>query len=298
MLNRKIILMIGVTLMLVGCTTVDGFFADVDKMFKKDGGAQNEVVYLDPLPDGTLPAGAKGVIAPSAQMDLSYDRVAADVSSSSVELFSLDAAPGAPVQALAYDTGSRQTAGTGSYGMDGVPSSTDESVTIFPFTSDMYTPGIKAGMPGYRSIPRGYDYTDGTGAGPSMMAHPAVQIEDIPLYIGSPDVVYFNHGSAALSAVAREVIARVAASGGQGNRVIVEAHASKRAAVTDPVQRAEVNHRMSMKRAMAVTRALIAQGVPETMIKTTALGDTKPAVPEVDRDAEALNRRVEILSRP
>lgn len=296
MLNRQTFLMIGLTLMLGACSTVDGFFADVDQMFKKSADKTvTEVNYVEPLPDGTLPSG--GVVAPTSQMDLSYDRVAADISNSSVELFSLDQQPGQPVSPPAYATAARQTAGTGTYGMEGVPSSTDESVTIFPFSSDMYTPGVKAGLPAFRRAPQGYNYADGTGSGPSMMAYPATQIEDIPLYVGSPDTVYFNHGSAALSAVAREVIARVA-SGSAGNRVIVEAHASKRAAVTDPVQRAEVNHRMSMRRAMAVTKALIAQGVPEHMIKTTALGDTKPAVPEVDREAEALNRRVEILSRP
>lgn len=297
MLNKNTILMIGLTLMLGACST-----ADVDQMFKKGEGAQQEeITHVDLLPEGTLPAEADGVITPTSQLDLSYDHVAANVSNSSVELFSVDD-PGQPVRALnyravAYNAGTRQTAGTGTYGMEGVPSSTDESVTIFPFTSDMFTPGVKPGMPGFRGAPQGYNYADGTGSGPSVMANPAMQIEDIPLYVGSPDTIYFNHGSAALSAVAREVIARVT-SGGQGNRVIVEAHASKRAVVTDPVRRSEVNHRMSMQRAMEVTKALIAQGVPEHMIKTTALGDTKPAVPEVNREAEAMNRRVEILSRP
>lgn len=301
MQHKKIILMIAATLVLTlalgGCSTVDGFMADVDQAFSKaDTAPKGEVVYLDPLPDGTLPAGVNGVLAPTSQMDLSYDRVAADVSNSSVELFSLDAPGGQPVTPRAYNAGSRQSAGRGSFGIEGVPSSSDESVTVFPFTSDMYTPGIKPGLPGYRNIPRGYNYADGSGSGPSMMAHPATQIEDVPLYLGSPNIIYFNHGSAALNGVAREVIASVAKM--QGNRVIVEAHASKRAAVSDPVLRAEVNFRMSMKRAMVVTKALIAQGVPEHMIKTTALGDTKPAVPEVDSKSEALNRRVEILSRP
>ncbi len=298
MLNRQTFLMIGLTLILGACSTVDGFFTDIGEAFRK-GDAKTtgaEINYVDPLPDGTLPEGANGVIAPTSQMDLSYERIAASSSSGSVELFSLEN-PGQPLQPSAYDTTPRQTAGTGDYGVEGVASSTDDSVTIFPFSNDMYTPGVKAGLPAFRGAPAGYNYADGTGSGPSIMAYPATQIEDIPLSVGSPDIVYFNHGSAALGAVAREVIARVAADN-HANRVIVEAHASKRAAVTDPARRAEVNHRMSMQRAMAVTRALIAQGIPEHMIKTTALGDTKPAVPEVDRESEAMNRRVEILSRP
>jgi outer membrane protein OmpA-like peptidoglycan-associated protein len=298
MLHRKTILIIALTLGLNACSTVDGVFADIDQMFKKGStsGQASDITYIDPLPDGSLPAdGKQYAIAPTSQMDLSYNRVASDMSNSSVELFSLDA-PGQSVAPLAYSTASRRSAGTGNYGVDGVPSSTDNSVTIFPFTNDMYTPGIKAGIPAFRSAPRGgggYQYAGGLTP---MPAHPATQIEDLPMYIGSPNTIYFNHGSAALSAVARDVLASVAKM--EGNRVIVEAHASQRAQVTDPALRAEVNLKMSMKRAMAVTKALIAQGVPEHMIKTTALGDTKPAVAEVDREAEALNRRVEILSRP
>lgn len=304
MLNRKKIpllgLMVCLSLMLGACSTLDGLQADLAQLFKASppNATQKEIVYVEPMADGSLPPGVgpNAVIAPTSQMDLSYNRIASGMTDSSVELYSLDQ----PNQTLRAGRGqmmdARQPAAAGDYAMRGVASSTDSSVTIFPFTNDMYTPGVKAGIPGFRSMPRGGGGLE-YGSQAAAPYDAAAQIADLPMYVGSPNKIYFDHGSAALSAVARQVLADVARRA-PGNRVIVEAHASQRAAVADPVERAKVNMRMSMKRAMAVTKALIAQGVPEHMIKTTALGDTKPAAEEIDRKAEALNRRVEILTRP
>lgn len=300
MLNQKIILVLGLTLMLGACTTADGVLRDINGMFTRKAW-QTDMAYLDPLPEESRMAGDTGRVAaprkdksrdvpvtPGTQVDLSYNRVASELSSSSVEMFSLDT-PGLPVQAPRYNPGSRRSVvASGPSAVSGVPSSTDPSVMVFPFTNDMYTPGIKPGLPGFRSA-RSYDYA---GAGPV-----GASVEALPLYTENPNLIYFAHGSAALSATAQQVIASVAASQPAG-LITVEGHASHRAAVKDPQQRVEVNYRMSMKRAMAVTKALIKKGIPPEMIKTTALGDTSPAVPEVDKDSEALNRRVAIRMRP
>lgn len=227
---------------------------------------------------------ALGEYAAHGPAPMSYDRVASVVGGGGVVLYSLDnpgmpSQPGASVPVVPVSGISA-----------GVPSSTDPSVTVFPFSEDMYTPGVR---------PNNY-----YGVRPPVNAEPLrvgdeAGMDMVPMYVGQPNRIYFDHGSAALTGAARQVIASVARQYNTTRAPItVEAHASQRAAVRDPIRRAEVNYRMSMKRAMAVTKQLIAQGVPANMIKTTALGDTRPIAMEVDPESEALNRRVEILTRP
>ena len=278
----KILISCGFVILLAGCASVEGFKKDVNAFFSGPE-EEDRVVYSNPP-------------VPLDQVDLTYDRVAGEISNRDVQLFSLDG-PGQAIRpARQYaGAGGRVSAGTGGYGFQGMPSSTDPSVTVFPFTADMYTPGVK---PGYR-IDRPYPASQGAGytylSVDNTGAHYMTDYESVPMYVGSPNKIYFNHGSAALSATARQVVASVAQQA-YGRMINVEGHASHRAQVKDPDQRARVNYRMSMKRAMAVTKALIAQGVPKEMIKTTARGDTMPAAEEIDRQAEALNRRVEILT--
>lgn len=282
MLNKNAVLSIGLALMLGACSTVDGVLADFDHMFtgtKKSSKA--EIVELSPM---TVEEAMGGTIAAAPAAPMTYDQIAGAVSSPAVELFSLDD-PGQPLQ----QSGGRVVAGTGTFGLSGVPSSTDPSVTVFPFSEDMYTPGVKAGL--YRGVRPGHTRgammgNDGANANADLL----------PMYTGNPNKIYFEHSSAALSATAREVIASAARN--FDGTITVEGHASHRAQVKDPKEKIRVNYRMSMKRAMAVTKALIAQGVPAEMIKTTAKGDTQPVAEEIDREAEALNRRVEIMSRP
>lgn len=268
--KRPVLLALGLALMLGGCSTVDGMLSDIDRMFSRPEPVQQArpMTVEDVMGDLMAPA------MPEPAM-MSYDHAASAVSNSSVQLYSLDM----PGRAVAP---ARVSAGTGTFGMTGVPSSADPSVTVFPFSEDMYTPGVRPSM--YYGV-----------RPPEVMA--AGDIERIPAYIGQPNRIYFDHGSAALGATARQVIASVAQHY-QGGLIAVEAHASQRAQVSDPVHRAEVNYRMSMRRAMAVTKQLIAQGVPAERIKTTALGDTRPVAEEVDARTEGLNRRVEILTGP
>lgn len=278
MLNKNAVLSIGLALMLGACSTVDGVLADFDYMLTGPKASKAETVELSPM---TVEE-AMGVPVTTAPVTpMTYDQIAGAVSSPDVELFSLDD-PGQPL----LQSGGRVVAGTGTFGLSGVPSSTDPSVTVFPFSEDMYTPGVKAGL--YRGV-------HPANARP-VMPMDSENIDLLPMYTGSPNKIYFEHSSAALSATAREVIASAARN--FDGTITVEGHASHRAQVKDPKEKIRVNYRMSMKRAMAVTKALIAQGVPAERIKTTAKGDTQPVAEEVDREAEALNRRVEIMSRP
>lgn len=112
------------------------------------------------------------------------------------------------------------------------------------------------------------------------------------------DRVFFAHGSAAIDQKGRQVIGHVSdkAKDNAVHLVNVVGHASKRAQTADPVQRAILNMRMSMKRAMAVSEALVANGVSANVIKTSALGDTTPMTVMEGQSQEAADRRVEIAT--
>lgn len=278
MLNRTTILAALMTLSLGtlgGCSTVDGMGKDLANLFGTSSSQPSgEKIDLGSSKDGETWTDANGnpMPAPTQNVDLSYNRLAGEYTNSSVELFSLDT-PGQPVSKMA---GASMTGN----GIEGMPSSTDPSVTVFPFSDDMYTPGVRPGVNGYGRRPA-----------PSMMADSS-NLDAVPMYTGNPNTIYFNHGSSALNAAARQVIASVARS--YNGMVMVDGHASRRTETKDPVKAALINFQMSMKRAMNVTRKLIEQGVPPHAIKVTAHGDAEPAVPENTREDEAKNRRVEI----
>ena len=58
------------------------------------------------------------------------------------------------------------------------------------------------------------------------------------------------------------------------------------------------NWELSAQRALTVTRALIADGMPASMVFAAAFGAEQPLAPNVDENARALNRRVEMAPVP
>lgn len=282
--------MLGVSL--GACSTVEGVKTDVSSLFSPRESVPTETIQLT-TPLTPQPGVATGqplpVIAEDGSVQLPsvdqirYDDVASSMSSSDVELFSLDVPGETARQAVSPQPRAKPI------DIQGVPSSTDSSVTVYPFTADMYTPGVKADR-----------YM---GVAPAPAAAPVQAVEKInltdaidlqPLTSGEPNRIYFEHGSAALNVAALEVIASVAKN--YKEQILVEAHASQRASVADPLARAEVNLKMSLKRAMEVTRHLVLKGVPAEKIKTIAYGDTRPVAPESDPQSEALNRRVDVVA--
>jgi outer membrane protein OmpA-like peptidoglycan-associated protein len=288
MLNRTILLAALMTLSLGGC-------ADINRMFSPPQ-PPSEKIDIGSSTDGQNWIDSKGnpMPPPTAQIDTGYNRLAGEITGESVQMYSLDA-PGQPVSKV-----NRQTAGTGSYGLKGVPSSTDNSVTVFPFSNDMYTPGIKPGVSGYgRRKPMTADKGNGTmlpmpdGMG-ELPSTTDMSENGLKVYRanGSPVTIYFEHGSAALNGAARQTIAQIARN--YGGAIQIDGHASHRTGVKDPVKAGLINFQMSMKRAMVVMKKLMMDGVPASVIKLTAHGDAEPAIPEIDRKAEKKNRRVEI----
>lgn len=110
--------------------------------------------------------------------------------------------------------------------------------------------------------------------------------------------IYFNHGQTSVSAEGQKVTSAIAdqcRAGGCGI-VKIDGHASTRAVAKDEVQRRLINLKVSMERAINVSRQLIRQGIPADAIQLTAHGDRVPPSVSPGTDIEAASRRVEIMA--
>ena len=58
------------------------------------------------------------------------------------------------------------------------------------------------------------------------------------------------------------------------------------------------NWELSAQRALTVTRALIEDGIPSSMVFAAAFGSQQAVAPNADADGRALNRRVELSPQP
>jgi OOP family OmpA-OmpF porin len=101
--------------------------------------------------------------------------------------------------------------------------------------------------------------------------------------------VYFATASARLTPEARETVRQAAEASKQNapTRITVGGHA-------DTVGSASYNQRLSDRRAEAVRKELIADGVPSDDITTRGYGESDLAVPTADNVPEPANRRVVI----
>lgn len=108
--------------------------------------------------------------------------------------------------------------------------------------------------------------------------------------------VFFPHNTTSLTGEGRSQVDQLARDyqTGAAAPLRVEGHASTRAETDDPVTRRIVNLKVSMDRALSVSRELIQKGVPAESIETSAYGDTQPPMMAPGMDAEAASRRVEI----
>jgi len=66
---------------------------------------------------------------------------------------------------------------------------------------------------------------------------------------------------------------------------------------SDAVGDKQYNYDLSYRRAMAIKKLLIKNGVPEDIIQTTSHGEENPLIPTEDGVREPRNRRVEVLVR-
>lgn len=209
------------------------------------------------------------------------DTVASYVSNENVQIFSLDGA--------AAGDGPLGVAGPPPAGFasreGGVVAGTDPSVTVFPFDDGRdarHQPQFGMMPPPMMPMAAGReDFASPFGRG-AMGGNPKA-------------VVYFDHDSKSVTPASKEKLERI--SSDYGNIMLrVEGHASARAEAKDPVEKHMINLKVSMDRALSVSRELMHKGVPAEHIETSAYGDVRPALAQDGMTAEAASRRVEILT--
>ena len=103
-------------------------------------------------------------------------------------------------------------------------------------------------------------------------------------------IVYFDYDRAEIRAEFVPVIAAHAKylNGNAQRKVRLEGHSDERGS-------REYNIGLGERRAQAVRRALMLQGVTENQITTVSYGEERPAVQGSDETAYAKNRRVELV---
>jgi peptidoglycan-associated lipoprotein len=106
----------------------------------------------------------------------------------------------------------------------------------------------------------------------------------------SKRIVYFDFDSADIRADSQSVVGAHARylAGAATQKVRLEGHADERGS-------REYNIGLGERRAQAVRRALLLQGVAEVQLATVSYGEERPAVAGSDEQAYAANRRVEIV---
>lgn len=102
-------------------------------------------------------------------------------------------------------------------------------------------------------------------------------------------IIYFDYDRAEIKSEYVAVIAAHARflNGNASRRVRLEGHADERGS-------REYNIGLGERRAQAVRRALLLQGVGEAQITTVSYGEERPAAAGADETAYGRNRRVEI----
>lgn len=221
------------------------------------------------------------------QIGMEYPEMAREMSSGSVQVYSLD---GPPVSIMPPASSPRGA-------MQGMPSGADPNVTVFPFDDELPAYAEQA-RPGLLPPSEPYRPLQSPFGGPIQTPAPfEPEPYSAPMPMpGTPmsDVsrIYYRHGSATINAAGKQVIEHVARK--SPSAVTVDGHASARAEVSNPVERQIVNLEMSMDRAFKVSSELIRSGVPVERIETRAFGAARPAEPLPGVDQETASRRVEI----
>jgi peptidoglycan-associated lipoprotein len=103
-------------------------------------------------------------------------------------------------------------------------------------------------------------------------------------------VIYFDYDSAEIRGDGTDIVgAHAKHLGANANvRVRLEGHSDERGS-------REYNIGLGERRAQAVRRALMLQGVTEAQITTVSYGEERPAMQGSDESAYGKNRRVELV---
>ncbi len=130
------------------------------------------------------------------------------------------------------------------------------------------------------------------GSGDSSVSSSALTAEQRALAEATQAgvVVYFDYDRAEIKPEFLPVVAAHARylNGNNQRRVRLEGHSDERGS-------REYNIGLGERRAQAVRRALLLQGVSESQITTVSYGEERPAVLGGDESAYSRNRRVELV---
>lgn len=273
---RPIIRLFGIALIATSLTACESMNTGKDVKVVQDSGTVQSAASMQP-------------VLSDAELQRTYNDVLKNSGNSSVQIFSLDdhdmSAPYVPEQSGGMTPAPRLPQGVGQkFGGN-------SHVTVFSL--DDHNPAYNAG--GYSPAT-----PQGRGGIPPMIDGnmTPMSMGGAPSYQDGVARIYFSHGGKNVNSAGRQVSSHVSQqcrSGGCGV-VKVEGHASTRAEAKDEVQRRIINLKISMDRAMNVTRQLIRDGVPAGSIQVTAHGDRVPPVAVPGGDAEAAARRVEIIT--
>lgn len=117
-----------------------------------------------------------------------------------------------------------------------------------------------------------------------------------PKKIEAGSVIYFADGSYRLTTEEKNILRQVAQKAERLNaEIIIRGHASSRTRPASAVEHTLINLNISSRRALVVAETLARYGIPLRQMRYEALSDSHPAEPEINRRAEAFNRRVEIF---
>ena len=129
--------------------------------------------------------------------------------------------------------------------------------------------------------------TDGSEVGDSALSAEARELQSA---IQAGTIVYFDYDRAEIKPEFVPVVTAHAKylNGGANRKVRLEGHSDERGS-------REYNIGLGERRAQAVRRALMLQGVTEAQITTVSYGEERPAVQGSDETAYGKNRRVELV---
>ena len=130
----------------------------------------------------------------------------------------------------------------------------------------------------------------------AMFEGPRCQVSAAPqhkvLFAGQ---VHFANGSAEINAKDKAMLKQIATRAVDENaKVVVYGHASHKTRTNDILQRVMINLRISNERSRNVAKTLVEYGVPVNYISDVPFADSRPVEKEVNKSAEAANRRAEV----
>lgn len=150
-------------------------------------------------------------------------------------------------------------------------------------------PATVAESPTSQSVPDGAS-TQGSTSGAVSGSELTAEQQALAEATQAGVVVYFDYDRAEIKPEFVPIVTAHARylNGNPQRRVRLEGHSDERGS-------REYNIGLGERRAQAVRRALLLQGVREAQITTVSYGEERPAIMGSDEDAYARNRRVELV---